>query len=49
MTSSYLGRKKEISQKTTDQIMSKSGNGMNKIMKTRQQITEIMMMVVLRS
>ena len=33
--SSYLGRKKEISHKTTYQRNSQLGNGMNNMMKTR--------------
>ena len=48
MTSSYLGRNKDISQKKKDQRTSKSGNGMNKMMKTRHKIPKIMIMVALR-
>ena len=49
MTSSYLGRKKDISQKTTYQRMSQFGNAMKHTMKTRQKIPEIMPMAVLRN
>ena len=48
-TSSYLGGKKEIPQKTTYQRTSHSENRMNKIMNTRQKIPEIILMFVLRS
>ena len=43
MTSSYLGRKKEIPQKTIDQRTRQPGNGMDKMMKSIQQIPEIML------
>ena len=49
ITSSYLGRKKEISQKKKYQRTSQSGNEMNKIIKTINKIPEIMLMVLLRS
>ena len=49
MMPSYLGRKKEISQKTTDRRTSQSWYGMNKMMMTRQKIPEIIFMVTFRS
>ena len=48
VTSSCLGRKKEISQKTTDKRTSQSGNGVNKMVKTRHKIPDIILMVVFR-
>ena len=49
MKSFYFEREKQISQKTIYQRTSHSGNGMNKMMNTRKQIPEIMLMLVLRS
>ena len=45
----FLVRKKDISNKTTDQRTSQSGNAMKKNMNTRHQISEIFIRVALRS
>ena len=49
MMSSYLGRKKEIPQKKIDKRKIQLVNRIINMMKTRQQIPEIILMVILRS
>ena len=49
MMSSYLGRKKEIPHKKIDKRKIQLVNRIINMMKTRQQIPEIILMVILRS